>query len=387
MNSKIGQGTGSAFGLVLFIMAFIILYIVLLPSGDRDWLLYGNETGTSLGTSNGTTPDIIFSQSNIQLASALNDDNFELAIEPFELYTKIQKTEYLKINPVHVTRSIIFNNKKSITFDVENFKDLKDLELRFKANKAVGKLKIKVNDYLISEIDQSEFESYKDLRNPIVISKSVLKETGNELSFEVSSPGVYFWRVNDYDISNIVMFEDVEIYNQQATVTFDFSHDELVNIKDVSLVYGVIVTNPNNIDISLNNRLIFSGEPTAERESTHKLLASDIKEHNSLTFISKKGSYNFFDIVIKGTYKENEDKTYYFTVDQKKKKYEITFDLIDTVNQKRFIFYINDHSISVDTTSNTVVYDITDWINTGRNALTFVSSGSVAISNVKITER
>lgn len=138
--------------------------------------------------------------------------------------------------------------------------------------------------------------------------------------------------------------------------------------------------------LHLNNRVIFSGEPTLEAESTHKLLASDIKEHNVLTFISQKGSYNFFNLRIEGEYKEASDTKYYFNVDKKERKYIATFDLIDTVSDKRFNFYVNDINYDIDTSSDIVSIDVTDSIVLGRNTIIFAPSDDVAIANVKITE-
>lgn len=387
LRYKKGQATTTnAFTLVLFIMVFIILYIVLLPSADRNWLLYGNSTSSVNYVNGNANNKTIFSIDNIQLSPSIDDDEFKIPLESFELYTTIEKKEYLQVNPIHVTRSIIFNNKKTITFDVDDFSDIKNLELNFKVDKAVGKLRIKVNDYLISELDSKEFESYKDLRSPVLLNKNILFEKDNTITFELTSPGIYFWRVNAFDLSQVSLFESKEIYNQQATLTFDLSKSELANILDVSLIYSVIVTNPSNVDILLNNRLLFSGEPTIQGESTHKLLPSDLKEHNILQFMSKKGSYNFFDISVEGNYKQNEDRKYYFTVETKKKKYEIIFNLIDSINYKRFNFYINQVPYNVDTKDSLVRIDITDAIVSGRNSLMFSPTSNVAISNVKIVE-
>jgi hypothetical protein len=388
MNKKKGQtsSTSSAFTLVLFIMAFLILYIVLLPDADRNWLLHGNET-SSVNYVDGKSENIILSLDNIQLSPDIDDDEFKITLESFELYTTVQSKEYLKINPIHVTRSIIFNNKKIISFDINNYDDLKNLELHFKAEKAMGRLKIKVNDYLISEIDSNEFSSYKDLRTPIVINKNIIKPVGNTITFELTSPGIFFWRVNIFDLNQVSLFEKKEIYNQDAMLTFDFSKSELSNLEKASLNYQVIVTNPSNVDIYLNNRVIFSGEPTIQGESKHKLLVSDLKEHNTLTFMSKKGSYNFFDISVEGDYKQSAERKHYFNVGTKKSKYVMTFDLMDTVNSKRFNFYINDDPFFVDTREDILDLDITGAIETGRNTIMFAPTSDVAISNIKITEQ
>ncbi|MFA6089355.1 MAG: hypothetical protein WC755_05800 [Candidatus Woesearchaeota archaeon] len=389
MRYKKGETTTSgAFALVLFTVAFIILYILLIPQADRDYLLNGNSNNTDTSIlSNNTASNVIFSKDNLQLSPNVADDEFDISLEPFELYTKVQGKKYLDINPVHVTRSIVFNNKKMVTFDVNNYKDLKSMQLHFKADIASGKLRIKVNNYLVSEFDDLEFSSSKDLKTPILIDKNILKEKGNIIIFEVASPGVYFWKISEYDLKYITLYENVEIYNQQATVTFDFSKEELVNIEEATLKYSVTATDPGNVEIFLNNRLLFSGEPALQGESKHRLFSADLKEHNALSVISQKGSYNFFGMSVEGTYNQAEEDKYYINIDKKERKYEIIFDLIDTVNQKRFYFYINENHYSVDTRSDSMTIDITDSVKAGRNTLVFTPTGKVAIANLKITEK
>lgn len=376
------QSTSQAFTLILIIMAFFLLYMILIPDEDRAQLL-GNHTG------NGTTSSssvIIFSASNVQLSPDLLDDDFKLSLPSFELYSTFEQRSFLEFNPLHVTRSIIFNNKKTITFDVPDLETTRELNLHFKAEQASGRLRIRVNDHLISEIDASAFASKKDLSAPIIINKNILREQGNRIVFETTSPGIAFWRIHTFDLSFVTLFETRQVTNQQATLTFDFSKKELSNIEDVLLKYGVIMTTAQPIDIYLNNRLLFSGEPTTQGESTHKILGSDLKEHNVLSFTSKKGSYRFFDVRVEGDYVQDEERKYYFTVPEKKRRYIMEFDLVDATSKKQFYFYVNDQVYSIDTTDDLVSLDISGGVKRGRNEILFVPSDEIAIAQVKIVE-
>ena len=229
MKNKRAQGADAIMTLVIIIALIIVLFVILLPPEERARLLnetYDNETSTN---TNGNavktllleTPDKVY---------PTKEDKLEHEINPVNLFVRTEPEIITLANSLQVSRSLFGSQDQTLSFDLENLDNLKDLKFSFNVDTAEGTLSIELNNNIIFNGKISE-NTPKIITLPI----NLLKQS-NEIKIYVSSPGAKFWGTNVYTLNNLKIKQEFEKINSKETRTFSISESEKQSLSKVSSV-------------------------------------------------------------------------------------------------------------------------------------------------------
>ena len=251
-TSRSGQGGLNAAILVAIIAGLIILYIVFLPSAEREKII-SNEKAT-------TTPEgNVLLKVSPGLLSTSKGLEAEKPIPNIFLVETTNAKELEKINPFIVRNGWFDKATKKIDFDINDVDNTDNVVLSFTAKKRQGILTIKLNNVVVFE---NELTS--DIIEPVKLEKRLLGKT-NSLEFSVSSVGLKFWTTNEYSFENVKIIGDItDTSKQQSTNLFTLSDSEFSSMEKATLKFIPYCGNVNELgtlDIFVNNKKILSSVP------------------------------------------------------------------------------------------------------------------------------
>lgn len=326
MNRKRGwkkaQSASSAATLVVLIAGFIILYLLFLPAEEREALL-GGETYTYPTTETGeevsaTTPqeaiqdlaaETVMSESPGQIYY-LAETSYEHELSPVNLYTSTEALVLLSQDSLYVKNGIFDQLFRNITFYVDDPDNTDTVLLSFTADKAQGRLIIKLNGDVIYDNELSDGNSVA-----MNLEQEQLSDV-NILEFMVSDVGYRFWTTNQYQLEAIQVTGDVTDISQQTSKnTFTISDVEKYNLERARL-YFYPDCNPREVGalkISVNNQAIYSSIPDCQQINMVEFSPSTLSAgDNTLLFKAEKGEYLIYSISLKTELAEEEYPVYYF---------------------------------------------------------------------------
>lgn len=323
MKLKKAQSAGSAGTLVVLIAGLILLYILFLPSAERQALL--NEeyvyptTGTETTTT--TTPQQVveaLAEQTILSESPgriyyLKESSYEHTLSAVNLYTTTEAMVLFSLDSLYVKNGIFDELPRNLTFFLDEPDYTDNVLLSFNVKDSQGRLIIRLNGNLIfdSEIIGSV--------QPIDLSAYPLSDV-NVLEFSVSEVGYRFWTTNEYQLDTIQITGDVtDISQQTSKTTFTVSDTEKFNL-EVAKLYFYPDCNPREVGplrISVNNDIIYSSVPDCQQINVVEfspiaLSAGD----NYLLFKTEKGKYLIYSISVHTELAEQEYPVYYFDLDE-----------------------------------------------------------------------
>lgn len=319
---KKAQSASSAATLVVLIAGFIILYILFLPSEEREALLGGEEyvypsaeTGEEISTA---TPqeiidelaeEIILSESPGRIYY-LKEASYEHELSPVNLYTVTEATVLYSQDSLYTKNGIfdqVFNN---LTFSIDDPDNTDNVLLSFSIKKAQGRLIIRFNGNMIYDNTLSSGDSVV-----LSLSKEQISDI-NILEFQVSDVGYRFWSTNEYQLDAIQITGDVTDVSQQTSkTTFTLSDVEKFNLER-SRLYFYPDCNPRlvgGLRIIVNNEAIYSSIPDCQQINVVEFSPATLSAgDNSILFKTEKGEYLIYSISVKTELGEQEYPTYYF---------------------------------------------------------------------------
>ena len=125
----------------------------------------------------------------------------EKLIPSTRVFTKTE-SEILAERDYLTVKSATFSSQtEEIYFEIEDLDYTENLLLDLVIETYQGRLTILLNE---KEIFNKETNKFKPLKLP----QGFLAEE-NTLTFKVSSPGIAFWRTNQYDLNNIKVVADI----------------------------------------------------------------------------------------------------------------------------------------------------------------------------------
>ena len=389
LSKKAQSGSQSAI-LIIIITVLLVLFILFLPPEDRDELL-GNNQSSDNGGSGGSFSSILLRENPGSLKYVSRSDR-EFQLSGFRINTVTSGELVTSRNNIYVKNSAFEKDFQTVNFNVNNLLT-NNLLLSFNVQKSVGKLIIKFNGDKI-------FDGYLGIGSaPPLSIDSQLVDRQNVLEFSVSSPGVAFWRYNEYDLRDVKLFADVtDVTSSVNQQSFSLTSDEVGIMRTASSSYIPVCETRDikNFEIKVNNYKVFSGKPDCDVYNTVNIPLEYLFEGtNNMYYGLEEGSILMERPLIVIKMESHRPLTYYFEVEEKyfdgddlKPNQEYNLELTFPDNeQKRFELLINGKVIGFNTARTKEQRLINHYLEPGTNSLQIRPLTDVTITQIRVARK
>ena len=379
---KKGQSAGNIGVLVFLIAAFLALFILLLPSEDRENLL---RTNTSIASSRDSSNVVLLSQAPGLLNTASADESLH-KINSINLFLRDEPLVSDLASKLTLTEGVFSSDTRKLTFKVEDTDDLENAYLIFSVEKSEGNLIITLNE---AEVFAGKAEGLQT----VVLPRNLLQEI-NSLDFEVSNPGINIFKKNQYILKDVKVRQSFEIINTKEKRTFVLSAAEKGNGKLDYFLFCNNAAESSRLRIFLNkeeisDELITCGSADKEVDVN----AADLEEGtNELIFEIDNGDYLIKDIELTvktsdggaAKYKFGVSKSAFDKINNENREVELRM-LFDDNERKKFIFEINNKEFSVDIEDDEYnVEDIGEFIEDGNNIFKITPQSEFTVDKLEL---
>jgi hypothetical protein len=376
-KGQVNPNPQSYVSLLIFIIGVaILLYILMLPPADRAELLEQNRTEPG----DGVNPirdqiTVIMTQepgtlSNIPETEIIED------LPSFNLFSRTDAIVIEEFDSLTLRKSLFDEQFRNITFQVENPENTDNIMLSFNTPKNQGILTIYLNGQVIHSND-IETASPPALQ----LSKDLLRES-NILEFEISGPGIQFWKTNEYFVTNIKITGDfTDTSSREVKQVLYVTEQEKQNLESMELSFIVECKSfeVSPLEIYLNKRLIYSAVPDCDYgvqvpEVDGRRL---VQGENTLLFKADEGHYFIYSVESVLNLKKPLFPTYYFFLNEEMFE-DIDEDIVDlnvTVlfsnaeDLKKGAIMVNGIRTEIYTRDDYINRKINNYIRSGNNAL------------------
>jgi len=286
------KGQESAAGaaiLVAIIAAMILFYLLFLPPGERIELLEGSgglgDPGS--GGPGGLLRGVLLSQNPGRLFPPAPNEVVH-TIPSFTIFTQTNAMEIKRKSSLLVKNGVFSDSTPFIDFIFDRT-TTKNIMLSFNAKKSSGNLIIRLNG---EELFNQELETQSP--PPIILPGSMLK-TVNDITFEASSPGAAFWRINVHELANIIISGEVtdrsgSIANQHFSVTG--AEFDAMEFAELGFLPNCEPEFAGRLKISMNNNQVYSGFADCGVNNKVEVAKEFLKQgDNVIRFVSEEGQY------------------------------------------------------------------------------------------------
>lgn len=390
VNFKKAQATGgSAALLVAIIAAMILLYVLFLPPDERAKIL-DDTTGNTGSTLNSTT-SILLKEYPGRL-DLLKKRTIEHKLSSFNLLSTTESKLIKDLNSVYVEKSDFSEKPITLQFEIQDVDNIDNVILSFFVKQSSGNLIITLNGNIISGASHEEGTN----SDPIKISKNMLSKQ-NTIIFQVSSPGILFFKTNKYELTNVKLYGDVTdksglINTQNMFITSQ--EDNFLEKGTLSFMPGCKQTEATRFQVYINEQELYSGIPTCDYPvkleiSPGRLLSGE----NKVKFTSDKGKYNVDQIHFISNLKELINPTYYFDVSENIYKsvqnnsidINMTVTFVKSTDFQDVEVELNGRKFSIDNKKRIYTQNIDEYIREENNAITLRPlDGAVEVVELKI---
>ena len=384
-SSRSAQGGLNAAILVAIIAGLIILYIVFLPSAERERIIEEKQVTTGEEKSNVLLR--VFPGS-LSTSTGLED---EKSIPNIFLVETTNAKELESINPFIVRNGWFDKKMKKIDFELEDPDNTDNVVVSFAAKKRKGILIIKLNG-----VNVFENEITSDTIEPVKLDKKSLGKT-NSLEFSVSSVGAKFWTTNEYSLENVKIIGDItDTSKQESTNIFTLSESEFLSMDKATLKFIPYCSNVNELgtlDIFVNNKKLFSSVPKCDDSYKQSIPKSALNEgENNIVFKTNKGSYSVEQIKISLEFKEPTVKTYFFEIDADTLKdiknddidVELSIKFVEDKKKKRAKLDVNGHIETIETEKALFSKNIDNKVSEGNNFVRLEPLEDIEVVELKV---
>ncbi len=387
MIKKKSQSGMNAAILVAIIAGLIILYIIFLPTSQKENLLENKNPGET-GSSE-TSPNVLLSVNPGSLSTSKGLEEQKAIPDAFLIETTAAK-ELKTINPFIIRNGWFDKRTYKVEFDLDDPENTDNVLLSFIAKKRQGILAIKLNNQVIFE---NELTSSSP--EPVKLDKKQLGKT-NTLEFSVSSVGVKFWTTNEYSFENTKIIGDLtDTSRQESNNVFTITDSEFSSMEKATLRF---IPNCGNIvklgalDIFVNNKRMFSSVPVCDNQYMQSIPKSVLNEGaNTIVFKTNKGSYSVEQVKISLDFKSPKIRTYFFEVDKAAfnrikdgSNVMLTIKFTDSTTQKRVKLDVNGHQETVETNKAEFLKDIGSKVSEGNNFVRIEPLEDVEVAELRI---
>lgn len=313
LKNKQSQAAGAAV-LLAIIIGLIIIFILLIPPPERAKLL-GEKTSLGGSIEKGeeaikkTTKELLL-QETPGFLSYLKEKEIEKLIPSTHIFTKTKPLILEERDSLTVKKAAFSSLVPEIYFDLEDLEHVNQVLLDLSIESSYGgNLIILLNEKEIFNKKTNKFV-------PLKLPKSLLAKK-NVLTFKVSSPGIAFWKTNQYILKNLkIVAEVIVVSTQKSKHLFYLNPTEAENIKEAKLRFSLncVPEKKGYLEVKLNQYPIFSGVPENCGDLFYYPLPLEIIQsgNNWLTFKTEEGDYEITQTAIKLQLSKPTYPTYFF---------------------------------------------------------------------------
>ncbi len=390
-NQK-AQGNFNAAILIAIVAGLIMLYIMFLPSGDREDLLKDDDSSSDVSDED----RILLLESVGQLAVGENLEDRKDIPNVF-LFETTNAKELARENSFIVRRGWFDKQEKEMTFALSDLANTENAYLTFNVRAYKGTLAIQLNGETIFEGEITTANV-----DPIKLDKPFLKSQ-NTILFQVSPVGLKFWRTNEYSLESIKIVGDItDRTKQESQNIFTLSEAEHESLEEAEVQFVPYCSAESKVgvlDIFVNNRNIFSAVPVCEDPYKQIIPSGVLNEgQNTVVFKTNRGSYSVEQVFIDFEYEKTEAKTFFFEINST--QFEdirdsndpvvLTLEFVDDNEDKRGIIDVNgrirsfDQEIEQDDSDKFLSMDVTTLIQKGNNYVRIEPETELNIVELKV---
>ncbi|MFT4311172.1 MAG: hypothetical protein ACMXX7_00945 [Candidatus Woesearchaeota archaeon] len=388
MNKKKGQSAANAAILIIVITVVLILYLLFLPPDERAKLLEGSSNGGSIDDPSPDRP-LTLLQESIGRLEYRSDQEVNYNLQSFTLRATTQAREIISRNSAYTRATVFGVESDSMTFNID-LDNTEDVILSFNIARRQGDLEILLNGKRIffGEIMPGNspplFIDFEDL------------ERSNIIEFRTNSPGLAFWRVNSYLLTDIRILGDVTDTQRATSIqTIDIRQRDYQDLTSFNIRYVPVCegSDVERFEIKVNDFLIFRGIPDCNIINTITVARDFLYEGmNNFEFSINRGEVIVDDLRITGRVNLPENPIYYFEVDEdyfnnetlmSQRKAEMTIRFTNT-DRKSINFFINGMVVGVTTQERTHTRDISSQLVPGTNTIEVRPRQTIEIPELKI---
>tara|TARA_Y100000310_G_scaffold164768_1_gene164536 strand:+ start:3371 stop:4576 length:1206 start_codon:yes stop_codon:yes gene_type:complete len=354
---KRAQATGGNAAILISLIAVaIILYMIFLPTSEREKILLNESELDDNGKSNEIVRgrEILLKEFPGTISAVEGVEDEKDLPNVFLLETK-NAAELTTINPFIVTASSFNEKTRTEEFKIEDLDNTENVVLSFNVNEREGILAISLNDKIIFENELTSF-----IVEPVKLSKSDLQED-NVLVFSVDKPGANVFKTNKYSLENIKIVGDITDKSQQESRNlFVLTDSEFDNIEKAELKfipYCSGVRNVGKLMVEVNNREVFSAIPVCDDPYKQVVPTGVLREgDNSVVFRTEKGSYSVEQVLFNLEFEDARVTPYFFELDQDDiddindttKDLELIVEFVENEDLADIIVEFNGHKRTID---------------------------------------
>lgn len=384
--SKRAEGTPSgsnAAVLVIVIAAFIVLYVLFLPKGERDKVLSTGTTAT--GAVAGTLPGSALIDESPGTLTVLKRNEFDHNIPSFNLFTKKEDTVLKSVDSINVGTSKGDARRQSIILVVNDV--VENARLSFTVNSHNGNLIIAQNG---KEIFRGEVNSFIE---PLSV------ELAKENVFEFSTEPVPWYKpftTNSYDLRDVKVTGTVErIDNKEAIQTIVLGQEEANLLDQATLSYFVdcSLRDVGRLSIYLNGNLLASKVPDCGSAEKWQIDPKDLSSgKNDFRFVAEQGTYLLDRLNLRTSLKAPIFPIYFFSlnssvfrrIENNTINSTLSLRFIDDSERKTATVEINSQKTRVDTRQANYSRNVDSFLVAGTNYLRIVPETTINLVSLKL---
>ncbi len=386
MRGKKAQSAVEVSVLIFLIAVAMVGYIILLPQEDRNELLGEGSTSGTTNDEESSSAETLLSESPGKVSSSKSSTQTR-SLEPIRLYSTTESNSKSLAASLSISRNILQNNYKTITFDVDSLETLEGLQLLFLISESKGDITLELNEAIVyeGELTSNQLPLELPLDN-IKEEENVLKISTN-IAWNIFSPNYYL-------LQDIQLLQDYTIADTSATRTF--SVEEPSEISSATLTYFITCNADEDgiLTISLNSREIFSDRIFCSYLNERELSLDEdyLQTSNNLKFEISDGDYNLeeLEVAIKSTKKDypsfgfDVDSDLYDEISSGQKDVYLKMSFSDAESEKSGAVLVQEYSFNFNTESDSYEKKITSYVDDGANTITLQPTADFEIDNLKI---
>ena len=384
-----GQAGGAA-GLVAIIALLIILYVMIIPEDVRTELINGTSSSTS-STASKTLSESVLVFAQPGTLDPITLKNREKVLDSFNLRADKGSVVLKSAETVHIENGWLRRNPYNLSFKVTDLANTDSYVLAFDVTNSYGRIIAVLNG---NEIYNAQVPVGNAA--PIAINKEDIREQ-NSLILSVSSPGLAFWRLNEYDLKNARVIADfVDVSKKEYRNFFIITATEKENFDKTKLnfVPDCLTKEAGPLKIWINDKqLNYQAIPDCGVLATIEFNPDLLKQgDNSITFKAEDGNYFIDRISIKADLKEMTYPFYYFELKAKdfakvqNRTANVTLMLqFPDKDRKQGELNVNGHLSSIDVENSTFTKNLNLYAEEGQNYLQIKPKTIMNIVDLKVS--
>jgi len=342
-KSKKGDepNAGNSAVVLLIIAGVIVLYLLFISPSERAKLLGGEPTleeDKTFTTLSEADKDLLIQENIGKIVKSPYSEKLHY-MSAVTISTQTNAQTIQEKSSLYIRNAIFTKNFPELGFDL-NPSLADNLKLSFNVKEAKGLLMIYLNGEEI-------FTGRIEYTSPpaIEIPKRYLQEENN-LVFYVDRPSWAFWRVEEYELTNVKIFGDVtDVSKDSAQVSFALTDFEKENLETAKLYYfpDCITTGVGKLNIYLNDNKVYSAIPDCGIINFMVLDTDElISGKNNLDFSTNAGTYLIDQLRVKTILEDQVYPVYYFDL-----KHKYFYDEDDAEEDEDYKYFCDDNGYEI----------------------------------------